>query len=496
MIHRHLKILTGALLLSCTFSAAAEKKKNVLFIIADDLTARALSCYENKASKTPNIDKLATEGIRYTRTYCQFPVCGPSRASLMSGYYPLGSGAMGYASGRKQIGDRITWTQHFQNNGYHTARVSKIFHMNVPGNICSGSNGADDALSWNERHNVKAQEMHMEGEGEMLERNPDGTKPVKFGNHLQYVKGGEADELYADAQAADKACELLKEYKQSLDKPFFLAVGFVRPHVPFVAPKSYFEAYPIDQVVMPKKVEGDHEDIPEAGLGQFTSSERKVTPLQEKKAVAAYYAAVAHMDAQVGKVLTTLKEQGLEDDTIIIFTSDHGYHLGEHNFWMKISVHEESARVPMIIKVPGKEATVCHTLTELVDLYPTISEACGLDIPKNIQGKSLYKTFDDPAHSVRDAALSMNGRGMLLRTKNWAYIEYANGDNGAELYDMVKDPQQFVNLVKDPEHASTLKNVQQMLIEKKKWIMQSDIRKERASAPNPETKKKRKKAKT
>lgn len=479
MKHTYLKRLTGAFLLCCFLSSAsAEKKKNVLFIIADDLTARALSCYENKACKTPNIDKLASEGVRYTHTYCQFPVCGPSRASLMSGYYPLGSGAMGYASGRKQIGDRLTWTQHFQKSGYHTARVSKIFHMGVPIDIYEGTDGTDDASSWNERYNVKAEEMYMKGEGEMLERNPDGKKTVKLGNFLQYVKGGEEDELYADALAADKACELLKRYKKDLNQPFFLAVGFVRPHVPFVAPKSYFQPYPADKVIMPKKLNGDYDDIPKAGMGQFTSKQRQINAVQEKKAVAGYYAAVAHMDAQVGKVLSTLKQQGLEDDTIVIFTSDHGYHLGEHEFWMKISVHEESARVPLIIKVPGKKANVCHSLSELVDLYPTISEACGLEIPKNIQGKSLAKTFDDPTITVREGAFSMNYKGALLRTKKWAYIEYKN-NGGAELYDMENDPQQFTNLATLPSHADTFKKLKQQLAAKKDWMLQSDIRKQR-----------------
>ncbi|MGB0775408.1 MAG: sulfatase-like hydrolase/transferase, partial [Akkermansiaceae bacterium] len=154
--------LTAAL----TFPVIAKHKLNVLFIIADDLTATAVSCYENKTCKTPNIDALAAEGVRYTRTYCQFPVCGPSRASFMSGYYPHGSGVMGYVSGRRQIGTRLTWAQYFKNNGYYTARVSKIFHMGVPGDIVRGSNGADDALSWTERFNSQGPEVMAPGDGE------------------------------------------------------------------------------------------------------------------------------------------------------------------------------------------------------------------------------------------------------------------------------------------------------------------------------------------
>ena len=224
----------SALLYSAQKDSA--KKMNVLFIISDDLTATALSCYGNQVCKTPNIDRLAARGVRYTRAYCQMTFCGPSRASFMFGYYPHASKCFGYVSGRKHVGpDKDSWAQNFMKAGYHTARVSKIFHMGVPGGIEQGGDGADDTISWNERYNSQGPEWKAPGEGETLEGNPDGTKPVKGGNTFVYVKAEGDDLVHSDGKTAKKACELITKFKE---KPFFLAVGFVRPHVPFVSPKS------------------------------------------------------------------------------------------------------------------------------------------------------------------------------------------------------------------------------------------------------------------
>jgi len=454
--------------------AAEPSKPNVLFIISDDLTTTALSCYENKACKTPNIDRLASQGTRYTRTYCQFPVCGPSRASFMSGYYPHATGTMGYTSGRENIGDRATWTQHFINHGYHAARVSKIFHMGVPGDIEKGSNGTDDEASWNERFNSQGPEWKAPGEGELLEKNPDGTKPVKGGNTLEYVKADGDDMVHSDGKTAKKTCELLRRYKDG--KPFFLAVGFVRPHVPFVSPRAYYEPYDSSNMVLPEKVAGDWDDIPKSGINYKTSKNLNLNIEQEKKAVAAYYASVAFMDAQVGKVLDTLRKEGLEDNTIVIFTSDHGFHLCEHDFWMKVGLMDESSRVPLIIKVPGKKPAVCDSFTELIDLYPTLSELCGLEVPARLQGKSLAKTLDDPSISVRDTAFCVNNNSFLLRTDKWAYIQHGkNGEKGLQLYDMTKDPKQYTNLAENPEYGKVVADFKKQLIAKLEAASRNDL---------------------
>lgn len=458
---------------ACTES---QKKLNVLFIISDDLTSTGVSSYENKACSTPNIDKLASEGVRYTRAYCQYPVCGPSRASFMSGYYPNATTTFGYVSGRDNIGpDRLTWSQLFKDNGYYTARVSKIYHMGVPIDIEKGSNGKDDEASWTERFNSQGPEWLAPGEGELVQGNPDGTLPIKGGNVMTIVKADGDDMVHSDGKTAKKACELIGEHK---DEPFFLAVGFVRPHVPFVAPKSYFEPYPHEEVIMPVKVEGDWDDIPKKGINYVTSVNGKMNAEQERKAVAAYYAAVSYMDAQVGKVLNTLKEEGLEDNTIVIFTSDHGFHLGEHNFWMKVSLHEESARTPLIIKVPGKKPAVCSSFAELIDLYPTVSELAGLQVSEHLQGKSLVPTLDNSGHKVRDMAFSVTqgGKTFLLRDENWAYIQYnEDASLGIELFDMNNDPKQFTNLAHYPKYAGVVDDFKAKLKAKLKEVRTNDL---------------------
>jgi len=447
---------------------------NVLFIISDDLTATALSCYGNKVCKTPNINRLAAQGARFKQAYCQGTYCGPSRASFMSGYYPHATGVLGYVSPRKAIGDRATWAQHFKNNGYYSARVSKIFHMGVPGGIEAGTDGADDPVSWTERFNSQGPEWKAPGVGETLEGNPDGKKPVVGGNTFVVVEADGGDMVHSDGKTAAKACELIKEHR---NKRFFLGVGFVRPHVPFVAPKSYYKPFlPYDRMTLPEKVEGDWDDIPRAGINYKTSLNMKMDVRRQKKAVGGYYASVAFMDAQVGNVLDALKKAGLDENTIVIFTSDHGYHLGEHDFWAKVSLHEESALVPLIIRVPGKEPAVCHSLVELIDLYPTVASLCGLDVPSRLQGKDLSRVLDDPSYTVRDAAFCVNGRGFLLREDQWAYIQYGeNAARGIELFDMQKDPKQYTNLAEMPEYKSVVDAFQLKLAAKLDEVRTNDL---------------------
>ena len=451
-------------------------KPNVLFIIADDLTATAVSSYENKMSHTPNIDNLAAEGTKYTRAYTQYPVCGPSRASLMFGYYPNATTTYGYVSGRENVGpSRKSLTQLFKDNGYYTARVSKIYHMGVPIDIETGSNGQDDEASWTERFNSQGPEWTAEGEAELVQNNPYGLKPRKGGNVMTIVKADGDDLAHSDGKTAEKAVELIKQHKNN---PFFLAVGLVRPHVPFVAPSKYFEPYPHEQMVLPPKVENDWDDIPARGINYVTSVNGEMSEEQEKKAVAGYYASVAYMDAQVGKILKTLKEEGLEDNTIVVFTSDHGFHLGEHRFWMKVSLHEESVRVPLIIKVPGKAPAVCNSFSELLDLYPTLADLAGIEASKGLQGKSLVKTLNNPQVEVRDFAFSVSqgGKSFLVRNHKWAYIQYdEDAGAGMELFDMEYDAKQYNNLAHNPAYDDVVQEMQLKLTEKLKSIRKNDL---------------------
>ncbi|MDF1753442.1 MAG: sulfatase [Verrucomicrobiales bacterium] len=478
-----LLILVG--FITTFFHAAQGKEKpyNVLFIISDDLTYTALSCYGNEVCQTPNIDAIAARGTRFTRAYCQGTYCGPSRASFMSGYYPHATGTLGYVNPRPKIGDRETWSQWFKNHDYYAARVSKIYHMGVPGGIeysdkksADHYNGADDAASWTERFNSPGPEWKAAGDGETLENNPDGKKPAVGGNTFVVVEADGDDLVHSDGKTAKKAAELIAEHK---NKPFWLGVGFVRPHVPFVAPRKYYEPFlPYEKNELPEKRPGDWDDIPKPGINYKTSSNMKMDIRRQKKAVGGYYASVAYMDAQVGVVMKALKDNGLEDNTIVIFTSDHGYHLGEHDFWAKVSLLDQSSGVPLIVSVPGKKPAVCHSLVELLDLYPTTASLCGLEVPGRLQGKDISAMLDDPEQTVREAAFSVAPmrKGFLLRDDQYAFIQYGeDAAKGIELFDVTKDPGQFTNLAGDQNYQPIVEEYLEKMKQKLASVRDNDL---------------------
>ena len=449
-----------AFMLSNLCAEDQKKPYNVLLIISDDLTSTALGCYGNKICKTPNIDKLAAESTLFSRAYCQATTCGPSRASMLFGYYPYTTKATGYTSGRKELGaDRDSWPQHFRKNGYHSARISKVFHMGVPTDIAPGKDGADDPESWDQTFNSPGPESKTPGYGESLQNNPGGLKKGAAGGNRFSVVEADCDEgVHSDGKTAQQAVRLIHQYKQ-MEKPFFLAVGFVRPHVPLVAPKEYFTNYPSEKMVLPPKVPGDWDDIPKNPGNRRTSASLQMDLEQQRKLIRAYYASVSFVDAMTGKVIKALEDSGQRHRTIIIFTSDHGYHLGEHDLWSKVSIHEESAKVPLLICVPGKKPATCHSLVELLDLYPTTSKICGISSPEPLQGCDISAMMDDPKIGIRDAILC-SGKGQLLREKRWALLSY--GKTG-ELYDMENDPKQYNNLFAEPAYADIVSEMQQKL---------------------------------
>jgi len=251
-----------------------------------------------------------------------------------------------------------------------------------------------------------------------------------------------------------------------------LAVGFVRPHVPLVAPREYFSGYDHEKIVLPPKIAGDRDDIPNNPANRRTSAALQMDTRQQQKLIAGYYASVSYMDAMTGQVLKALKETGQRGRTIVIFTSDHGYHLGEHDMWSKVSIHEESARVPLIISVPGKRPAVCGSLVELLDLYPTVSSLCGLNIPEHLQGRDISAMLDDSRVRVRNAILC-SSKGRLFREGRWALLDY--GKTG-ELYDMQKDQQQYTNLYNDPDHAEILAGLRRRLKQKLAEISKPDLK--------------------
>lgn len=458
------------------FSSAQKQPSNVLLIIADDLTTTALGSYGNEMVKTPALDQLAEESFIFERAYSQYPVCGPSRASLMFGYYPTATQTYGYVSGRENVGDeKESLAQFFKNRGYYSARVSKIFHMGVPIDIETGSDGQDDPASWTEKFNSQGPEWKSEGFAELVQNNPDGSIERKGGNVMTIVQSEGGDLVQSDGKTAQKAVELIREHK---NEPFFLAVGLVRPHVPFVAPKEYFAPYPWQQIVPPPVVEGDWNDIPEKGINYVTTQNAEMSYAQKQKAIAAYYASVSFMDAQVGKILATLKEEGLDDNTVVIFTSDHGFHLGEHDFWMKVSLKEESVKVPLMLRVPGMTTGNSEALVELIDLYPTLLDLTGFEIPTGLQGKSLAPILKGKEESVRDVAFSVTqgGNTYLIRSDRWAYIQYGkNAEEGMELFDMYQDPGQFTNLANLEAFQPILLEMQKILAKKITEVRKNDL---------------------
>ncbi|WP_166820472.1 sulfatase [Thalassoroseus pseudoceratinae] len=458
-------LIASLLLIVANIAAAADPIPNVLFIISDDLGSQSLGCYGNTQCQTPNIDALAERGVKFTRTYTQYPVCGPSRAALMSGMYAQSIGVTsngGSSRFTKNLGTRPSMSQHFRNHGYHTARVSKIYHMRVPGDITAGVDGPDHAASWTERFNCQAPEQWTQGTHEHLTNEklkPDPNRQIHYrlgyGGAFYVVRGESDGTEQADHKAAKKAVELLEQ--RAVDqKPFFLAVGLVRPHVPLVAPKSFFDAYSAEEIELPSQFENDWKDIPKLGISKNSTGSGLSNDLQKQKVLEAYYASVTYMDTQVGKVVRAVDRLGLRDNTIIVFTADHGYHLGEHEFWQKMSLHEESTRIPLIIHAPNKNACQTPALSQQIDIYPTLAELCGLPIPEHVQGKSLVPAMTDPSHIVHESVYCLRGKDdHLLRTDRWAYIRYRNGDQ--ELYDMKTDPHQFSNL------AHSLKKHQDVL---------------------------------
>lgn len=433
----------------------SEKKiENVLFIVSDDLKASVLGCYGDPTCKTPNIDRLAAKSVVFDAAYCQGTVCGPSRRSFMHSRY------QGKAD--------INLGKHFIDNGYYSARVGKIYHMRVPGDIIAGTNGEDEASCWTERFNSPGPEAHTPGDYACLNLNIfsdrlENRESTRTKNRMFVTVEIDGEgEGQADHKAATKAIDLLR--RKGSD-PFFLAVGFVRPHYPMVAPRQLFSDYPWNAISLPAEQATDLDDIPKLGLAGTQSRKNPIGnyPDNQKRMWSGYYASVAFMDAQVGRLLDELDRLGLTDSTAVVFTSDHGYHLGEHGFWQKANLHEEVIRVPLMISVPGIEAQRSDSIVELMDIFPTLSDLAGLAIPETVQGKSLVPVLSNPQHEVRNGALSFNN-GVSYRSKNWHLMHYK--DNTYELYDMRKDPDEFDNLAGDATYASKLKELDSKLLQR------------------------------
>ncbi|HSU67942.1 MAG TPA: sulfatase, partial [Tepidisphaeraceae bacterium] len=340
----------------------AGRKLNVLFIAVDDMN-NDLGCYGSKIVQSPSIDRLASQGVRFERAYCQYALCSPSRSSLLTGLRPDTTRVFDLQYHFRQgLPNVVTLPQMFMHNGYYVARVGKMYHYGNPGDI--GTNGLDDKVSWQERYNPAGRDKTA------LEIDVMNYTPKRgLGSAMAYYADPTGTDVqHTDGKVADQTIALMEKHK---GEPFFIGCGFYKPHTPWITPKKYFDLYSMNQIALPDLPPGTQQNYPAPAL----QSTRPwpyfgVKPDEARECKRAYYAAISFVDAQIGRVLDAVDRLGLADNTVIVFWSDHGYHLGEHGLWFKQSCFEEATRVPLIIRTPGMKTAgkASPRLVELVDL--------------------------------------------------------------------------------------------------------------------------------
>jgi iduronate 2-sulfatase len=438
---------------------ATAVRPNVLLIMADDLN-NDLGTYGHPAVRTPNLDRLAKRGVRFDRAYTQFPLCSPSRVSLLTGRRPDSTRVHDLVTDfRTTIPDVVTLPQAFKREGYVSARVGKIYHYGNPGQI--GTSGLDDPASWDVFVNPKG--IDKDEEPKVTNYTPGRG----LGSALAFYASPAGDEEHTDGKVAAETVALLEKNK---DRPFFIGAGFYRPHCPFIAPKKYFDLYPLDRIPAPA-VSADSGAPPAAW---FTVPPHwGISAQAQRETIQAYYASISFLDANVGRVLDALDRLGLTDNTIVVFISDHGYHLGEQGQWMKQTLFERSARAPLIVAGPGVSAKgrASSRIVEFLDLYPTLAALATVRPPDGLQGRSLAPLlknpdakWDHPAFTqVRRGPAASAFMGYSVRTEKWRYTEWEQGKRGVELYDEAADPGELRNLAADPKHKKTVDEMQRLL---------------------------------
>ncbi len=465
-MNQHLLILCAGILLPIFNLPAAEnsKKPNVLLIISDDLNTR-LGCYGATEAKTPNIDRLAARGVRFDRAYCNYPVCNVSRTSFLSGRYPEVTGVFNNStSPRSQLGDAFQFLpEYFRAQGYFTAGAGKIAHGSYA-----------KLLQWDY---FSEPSRGVGGEDEEGGRKKKGGKKGKAAPGAQAGPGDPFDWQATTNEDADEpdgqtARRLLKFFSEHRDQPFFIAAGFHKPHVPHTAPQKYFDLH--DPAKMPTPPEpADHvKDIPKTAFGPGPKHLPDLTLEQRRAVIQHYYAATSFMDAQVGVLLDEMDRLKLWDSTVVIFMSDHGWHLGEHGgLYAKMSVFDESARAPLIVVTPGVKAGAgTAALVEYVDLFPTLAELSGIPKPAGLQGTSFAPVLKNPALPGKESIYTVVNRGpgklaRALYTREFRYFEWPDGSQ--QLYNAVTDPHEYVNLAKDAHYADTLAAMKQSLAQRR-----------------------------
>ncbi|HET6768868.1 MAG TPA: sulfatase [Chitinophagaceae bacterium] len=426
-------------------SAQTNKKYNVLFIAVDDLNDWVGPLDGYKGVKTPNIDKLAKEGMNFTRAYCPAPVCNPSRAALLTGVRPSTSGVyQNWHPWRRAMPNVVTLPQYFMANGYEVVGISKIFH-----------DAYNDSASW---HKYFPQ---------LRQLTPEKNPVNGFGN-FDWGPLQAKDEDMADYTHVQHGIDFLNEKH---DKPFFLAVGIKRPHLSWWVPQKYFDLYPLSTVVIPKVIPNDLSDVPPIGVtmakripeGQQNAATQNmedhkfiIEKAQWKQAIQGYLASITFADAMFGRLLDALNRSPYKQNTIIIFFGDHGWHLGEKEHWRKFALWEEATRVPFIIVAPGvaKPNSVCERTVNLMDIYPTLISLCSLPEKEGLEAMNIMPLLKNPELSWDHPSITTFGYGNhAVRTERWRYIQYS--DKTEELYDHNADPSEWKNLASDPKYTDT-----------------------------------------
>jgi len=434
---------------SAVAAASAPARRNVLFIASDDLN-HCFSTYGHPLVRTPHLDSIARQGVRFDRAYCQYALCSPSRTSVMTGLSPDRTGVYDLKKHfRESVPNAVTLGQAFQKNDYFVARVGKIYHYGNPGQI--GTNGSDDEPTWMRRVNPIG--VDKTKEEPLLTSYTPGRG---IGSALAFHASEARDEDHTDGIVAAETIGMMEEHQ---GRPWFLGAGFYKPHCPYIAPSKYFDMVPLEQVKLVPFAEWELKIAPQ--WAYYTKPAHwGLTEKQRLEVMRAYYATILFMDAQVGKLLGAAKRLKLEDRTTIVFWSDHGYGLGEHGQWMKQTVFEYAARSPLMIAGAGVKSRgkSCGRTVEFLDIYPTLVDLCGLrGAPAGLHGASLRPLLDNPRSEWDRPAVTQviraraggDVRGYSMRTERHRYTMWNEGREGEELYDYAGDPRELKNLAED-----------------------------------------------
>ena len=445
-------------------SSTIRNRPNVLLIVVDDLNCR-VGCYGDSVVQTPHIDRLAQRGVLFERAYAQYPVCNPSRCSFLSGRRPESIDILDNSEGiRTKHPEIVTLPQCFRKAGWFTAGIAKVFHVDQwdpprPEDR-PGSWRRDDPLAWDFRLNTKPTEAGKQGDRMEL---AGKSFPRDTLNYRLMADGSDDDQ-----EDGQPVLEVMKLLRQKGERPFFIGVGFRRPHAAWIAPRKYFDLYPLDRLSLPDP--GTRKSAPPIA---FTNREPNYgVPDEMLHFLQAYLATVTFVDTQVGRLLDELDRQGLTENTIVVLFGDHGVHLGEHGLWHKHTLFEQSCRTPVIIIAPGMASGKrCDRPIELLDLFPTLAELCAIELPAGLEGVSLRPLLEDPYAEWDHAACTIrrsnwNGRpvtGRTIRTERWRFTEWDGGREGRELYDHANDPGELRNIAGDSRHAHVVRELSERL---------------------------------